>query len=189
MRGIIARSAALGIRSITAEFIEHQDKDPGCLKRPEILLRSQASRFSNALVVFDREGSGGNHVSAEQLERICEERLADAGWRGRSRAIVIEPELETWIWSRSPIVDEVLGWGGRIPNLRTWLQDEGLLLPGEEKPRDPKHALEQALRAVKKKRSSALYLEIARRVSLNRCTDRAFNKLRDTLTEWYPSTS
>jgi hypothetical protein len=39
---------------------------------------------------------------------------------------------------------------------------------------------------VRKPRSSAIYLELARSVSTDRCTDPAFLKLKRCLREWFP---
>ena len=53
----------------------------------------------------------------ENLETEAEQRLSSSGWDDRAVAIVLDPELEIWVWSDSPEVDDVLGWRGRIPRL------------------------------------------------------------------------
>ena len=69
--------------------------------------------------------------------------------------------------------------------LADWLRDEGHLRSGETKPKDPKRAVEEALRIVRKQRSSAIYLQLAQRVSVHRCVDEAFLKFRKLLQQWF----
>jgi len=104
-----------------------------------------------------------------------------------SYAIVLDPELEAWVWSDSPQVDRTLGWAERSPNLRTWLEEQQLWPADIPKPHDPKHAMERALRAVRKRRSPALLRQLAERVSLRRCSDPAFIRLKTTLQRWFPA--
>ncbi len=118
-----------------------------------------------------------------------EGRLAANGWPDRALAIVLDPEVEVWVWADSPVVDDVMGWAGRTPALRDWLIAKGYLQGGESKPRRPKEAFEHALRLVPKARSSALFLSLAEGVSVNRCSDEAFLRLRDTLARWFPIAS
>jgi hypothetical protein len=83
-------------------------------------------------------------------------------------------------------VDAVLGWRSRKPSLRSWLVASGFSSEPLDKPKRPKEAVEQALRFVRKARSSALYRQLAERVSLRRCTDPAFSKLMRVLRNWFP---
>ncbi len=184
VKGLLSRPEALGIRAVTFEVIKHVERDPGCLKGAD-LLRLYRDRYRHALVLFDREGSGREGSSREVLERDLEERLA-SDWGERARVVVLDPELEAWLWSDSPHVDAVLGWGGRAQSLRSWLVDRNLLVAGAVKPQRPKEAAEKALRQVWKPRSSALYGELARKVSFKRCEDPSFRRLLAILRGWFP---
>ena len=94
--------------------------------------------------------------------------------------------MEAWVWSDSPHVAEKLGWSNRLPKLRDWLQKETDFWPaGQVKPARPKEAMEKALREVRKPRSSSIYEELAKSVSLKNCSDPAFAKLTDKLTAWF----
>jgi hypothetical protein len=57
------------------------------------------------------------------------------------------------------------------------------------KPADPKAAVEKALVAARKPRSSALYRELAENVNLDRCQDPSFIKLKSTLRNWFGETT
>jgi hypothetical protein len=139
------------------------------------------------LVVFDREGCGEQNRRADELEQLVEEKLSRSGWSDRAAAIVLDPELEIWVWSESPYVDPILGWQGRTPNLRHWLRQQGLLGERDVKPLRPKEAMEKALKIVRLPRSSSLYLKLAQVVDLEQCIDRAFLKFKGTLRSWFRS--
>jgi len=186
-RGLLVREKSLRIRRINAAVFRHPRKDPGCLSFGYDFLRPYVNKFAHGLIVFDREGCGVETLSREELEDRVERLLVQSGWNDRAKAVVIDPELENWIWSKSPCVDRALGWSGRIPELRTWLVSEGLLAAGEAKPRRPKEALESALRLVREPRSSATYRAIAERATMRGCSDPAFLKLVSVLRGWFHS--
>lgn len=184
------RLPALGIRALTFQILVHHEHDPGCLLRAHEMLRPYASRCRHALVMFDREGSGKEHDKSNkkgktraELEQEVEKRLSQAGWEDRAAAVVIDPELEIWVWSQSQHVEQQLGWhqGG----LRDWLVQQELLGANELKPSDPKRAFLQALQKARKPRSPAIFSKLASAVSFETCTDEAFRKLRQTLIRWF----
>lgn len=183
--GICLRSAALGVRPFTHQVLVHPARDPGCLRNGVDFLRPFQRQFAHALILFDRIGCGREEQSRNALEAGVEQALSVSGWEERGAAIVLDPELEVWVWSDSPHVAEVLGWYGYQPDLRQWLQDQHLLIAGEIKPNQPKKAMEDALRIVRQPRSSALYRRLAQQVSLSRCADDSFLKFKATLQNWF----
>lgn len=185
--GILTRTASLEIRPVNSKVFLHVQRDPGCFGRAHDFLAPHRMQFRHALVVFDRIGSGCESQSREEIEQAVEYRLARSGWGSEARCIVIDPEVETWVWSDSPHVADVLGWQGPTTSLRDWLVADGLWQREQLKPQDPKRAMEAVLRRVGQPRSSALYLRLARSVGLTRCTDPAFTKLRAVLREWFAS--
>ena len=187
LRGLLGRTVSLGIRDIDAEVFVHPERDPGCLLRGHDFLRNFCRQFEHALLVLDREGCGQDGYTREELETNLEERLSSSGWGDRARALVIDPELEIWIWSPSPNVDRVLGWESSSQPLREWLRAQGILAPGSIKPSRPKDALTLALRESRTPRSSALYRAVTASVGLTHCTDPAFVKVKGVLKSWFPS--
>lgn len=185
VKGLLPRHQAFGIRPISKDVYSHPEHDPGCLLRGHEFLRSFIHRYAYAIVMLDREGCGKDAVPGEDLEKEIEERLADAGWKDRSTAIVLDPELEIWVWAESPQVDAILGWEGRQPDLRTWLVTRQFIQEKHTKPQQPKSALEKALREVRQPRSSAIYGQLAKQVSFRHCIDRAFVKFWTTLQHWF----
>lgn len=182
---LLARGRSLRCRQISFDVAVHPQRDPGCLRGAHSILQAFSRQYSYALVMLDREGCGRQQQPREQLEAEIEERLAAYGWKDRSAAIVLDPELEIWVWSNSPEVDRLLGWSGRRPSLAEWLKAEGYLTPGMIKPRDPKRAMEEALYLARKSRSASIYRQLAERVSVERCIDPAFLKFKERLRAWF----
>ena len=184
VRGLLSRSPALRIRQVQFDLYRHPEKDPGCRARGVDFLAPLSTEYEHALLMFDHEGCGDSRTSAIQQEAVLGAALARS-WGDRAAALVIEPELDIWVWSRSPHVESVLGWSGRNPALRDWLVESGFLVDRMAKPSRPKEALEAALRCVKKPRSSSLYQALAERVSLQECVDPSFVRFRSILTKWF----
>ena len=172
-------------RPVTPDIRRHPEKDCGCRTGGIEFLSPFVNQYNHALLMFDFEGCGVETSNVQELENELEDALGQL-WGERGSVIIIAPELDIWVWSDSPHVDQVLGWAERTPNLRSWLTAQGYRLPEQEKPIHPKEALEGALRVVRKPRSSAIYQLLAERVSLTRCSDRAFIKLKETLKRWFP---
>lgn len=186
IRGLLSRPRSLGLRDISCDLFVHPDRDPGCLRRGHDFLRPFCHRYAHALIVFDREGSGQEAVERTALEQDVENRLSSSGWEDRAAAVVIDPELEIWVWTDSPHVEAALGWETRGPSsLREWLKQKGWLPEGTSKPTQPKRAVEEALRISRRPRSSAVYQQLAQRVSFDRCVDPSFLRLRQILTRWF----
>lgn len=188
VRGVLARRKSLGIRQVTADVRRHPEHDCGCRQGGVEFLSVFVGQYQHALLVFDREGCG-QEDPAERIESELEGALATTGWGDHAAVVVPDPELEIWVWSDSPHVERELGWSGRQPTLREWLCEKGFLGAGQIKPARPKEAMQAALREVGKSRSSALFAALAERVSLKKCEDRAFLKLRATLACWFSAES
>jgi hypothetical protein len=182
-----ARCSSLGIRPVRHEILVHPRRDPGCFHEAPAVLQTYQRRAHHALVVLDHEGSGQEDRSPAQVAADLLRRMNESGWGNRAAAIVIEPELEIWVWSDSPHVDRVFGWQGRPPGLRQWLAIHGFWPEGQPKPARPKEGLLKALRQASVQRSSALYRQLAEKVSLERCHDASFQQLKEVLVGWFPA--
>jgi hypothetical protein len=179
------RAPSLGIQPPVFEMAKHPHHDGGCFRSSPALLQTLQTQAAHAIVVLDREGSGADDKQAAAIEADLEGRLAASGWGDRARVVVLDPEVEIWVWSSSIHVDEVLGWKGRTPSLREWLTEQGFLQAGQMKPERPKEALRAALRQSRIKPSAALFAQLASKVGLEGCQDRGFLRLRDTLRGWF----
>jgi hypothetical protein len=183
---VLKRHLSLGIRKISYRVILQPDHDPGVLQSGHRLLQAQSNNYRHGLTVCDLHGCGKEFRPREELEDSIEKHLSHH-WNDRAAAIVIDPELEVWVWTDSPHVAEVIGWPGGMPALQDWLRNEGFLLVGQAKPSDPKAALQKAQRLRRKRQSSSLFRTLASKVSLQNCIDPAFLKLKATLQRWFPA--
>lgn len=170
---------------IKADSQVMQNYDASVVRDSPAYLRSFIKSYKYALVMCDRVGCGRNETR-EVIEHDIEARLAANGWAGRSAAIVIDPELDVWIWQRSQHVAKALGWLDGPTALYKWLEHEKYICTGDIKPQNPKVALDKALWKSGVPKSSSVFKEVAGAVSLNRCADPAFGKLRAVLQKWFP---
>ena len=179
------RRAALTIRDLTFDVYRHPESDAGCRGKAVEFLRPFIKHYEYALVVFDWHGCGSTSSPA-RIQAAVENDLARNGWDERSKAIVICPEVEAWVWASSDTVARTLGWPGGLRRLRRWLESQGLWAAQKDKPDDPKAAMDRALRQRRKVPSSALFRELAGSVAFEGCQDSAFNELVLTLRNWFP---
>lgn len=182
IRGLLQRPEALGTRPLLADVFVHPYRDPGVLHGAQEFLAPLTARYAHALVIFDLQGCG-REESAEDLSQEAQSRLDGVGWSQRSAVIVLDPELEIWVWSDSPHVPEALGVSSNDLEslLRAKYRSEG-----QVKPNHPKKAMEEALLRSRTPRSSSIYFWLAQRVGVRRCSDPAFLRLKACLQQWFP---
>ena len=187
--GLLDRPSALGIRRIDKEILRHPNHDPGCFTNPTDILRGYRESAEHALIILDHKWEGVPTQSGVELEDLIAEKFRIEGMADWAAPIVIDPELEAWVFSGSPHVNQILGWQNRNPGLREALERRGFQNHVNPKPDDPKAALEWALREARKPRNSSIFRELARKVSTRRCRDRAFQRLKNLLQDWFPPNS
>ncbi len=160
--------------------------DPGVFLQAHEYLRSYGNSHRHALVILDAEWGGA--PSPARIKARIEKNLTLAGWpSGTTKAIVIDPELENWIWMDSPHVVKALHWPGP-GELRSWLVQEGFGFVQSGKPERPKEAVEAVLHETRQPRSSSIYGRIVKNASVKRCKDPAFKEMVETLRNWFPAT-
>jgi hypothetical protein len=136
--------------------------------------------------VFDLEGSGATDAqSAADLERELDARL-QLQWGPHAKAVVIAPEVDAWVWGADNTLRECLHWPLQ-GSIRDWLRGRGFAFDAHGKPTRPKEAMEALVPVHRLPRSSALYEKITGKISLHRCVDPAFLRLRATLAGWFPA--
>ena len=186
--GLLQRTEAFGMRGIDYEVRVHQQRDPGCRVDAAAFLRPLASQFEHALVVFDREGCGAD-APRQEIEEGVESELRRNGWGCRARVVVIDPELEVWVWTSSRGLANELGWGSRYAALREWLNENGYWPTEAVKPPDPKRAMEAAMQARRRPKSASTFRRLAEVLRFRDCSDGAFQKFHMVLVEWFGDSS
>lgn len=186
LKALLSRHQSLRIRPITHQVERHLKRDPGCRMDAVRSLRPRLHHYHRAIVVLDRHGCGDSS-SRETIQGKIEGPLASNGWDDRAKAIVIDPELEAWVWAGSTHVADVLGWKGHYEDLKTWLVDRGLWRAGAAKPSDPKAAMKAALQERNITNSATLFRDLAKRTTWQQCQCPAFAELTQTLSRWFPA--
>ncbi len=180
----LQRSEALGIRPISFLVRKHPNRDGGVRSTGVDLLASERSQFAHALLVFDHEGSGAEQTPAAEIEQDLNGRLG-ALWGPLGKCLVIEPEVDIWMWGSDNMLAQTLRWTNAL-SIRAWLAQHGFAFEQSSKPARPKEALQRVCRELRLPRSSSVYGDIASAISLRRCTDPAFLRLRTQLCRWFP---
>ena len=158
--------------------------DPGLYNRGHELLRPYTQTHTHAILVLDSEWDGS--PGADAIDTYISANLYQSGWTDANcKVIVIDPELENWIWQRNDHVACALGldsassFPSAIP-ADVWPE-------GQTKPNNPKETLEAVLRANRIPRSSSIYKNITSRVSVSNCEEQSFQLFRTTLQTWFPA--
>ncbi len=184
---LLSRSMAIGIRDIKYDIFVHVTQhDPGCCQNADTFLRRYIRTHKHALVIFDYRGCGREEVSTTDLYQQVEQSLRRSGWDDRARVVIIDPELEIWVWAHSPHVPTCLGWNGDLNDLRSWMSQNGLWETNQPKPDEPKKAFRTVLREAQTPKSSRIFADLATSVSVKNCQDSAFNLLCSILRQWFP---
>jgi hypothetical protein len=158
--------------------------DPGLYSRGRDLLRPHAGSYEHMVVMVDAEWAGSPDPRSVQMR--MREHLNGAGWSDdRSLALVFEPEVDLWLWTKTDHTARALGWPA-WSQLDAALAAAGHWPPDAPKPPRPKEAAEWALRRQRKPRSSSVYRDVTANVGLGRCTDASYVALRNALQTWFP---
>jgi hypothetical protein len=144
-------------------------------------------KHRHAVIVLDREF--GTAYDAVFLHDDLVKRIAQTGWPlDRFEVVVIDPEIEAWIWQQNKRVADALhaksmaevtailaaagyAWTSTVPKLA---------------PNRPKEALEAVLRHKQLRWSSAYHKKITESIPVAKCSEPTFVELRNTLQRWFP---
>ncbi|MBE0624558.1 MAG: hypothetical protein IH606_07100 [Burkholderiales bacterium] len=179
----------LNIRPIafksSEDLIRVPGNDPGVYGKGHEWVRERLGKHRHAVVVFDREF--GTNLDADTLRDDLTNRILQTGWEAeRFRVIVIDPELEAWMWQRNQKVATPLGFAS-VEEMVNSVIGAGLPWPnGHAKPARPKEALEAIARKRRIGWSAAIHRSITTNVSLVGCQDPTFLELRQALQLWFP---
>jgi len=185
MNGLLPRFPdSLETIEFTFDVFKHPEHDAGCVRTCSDFLRPFINQYRFAIVILDFEGCGKEDKSRIEIETKIETNLNKNGWDGKSCSIVIQPELENWIWINSPHVSDALNWDADI-GLFDWLEQNNYKDPLLPKPTRPKETLELVLKKTQKGRSSSIYKKIASNASFRNCSDVSFIKLKEQLISWF----
>jgi len=162
------------------DLVIDPNRDPGVYTRGFEVLAPYAATHRRAVVILDAawDGSPGAELIRSKISKDLH-----AHW-GEHLVVVLDPEVEAWIWQDNLHVSAALGVAD-FAALRSELERESFWRAGEAKPFKPKEAVEYTMRQTRTPRSAAVYHRIASRVSTKACIDPAFRSLSDGLAVWF----
>jgi len=160
--------------------------DGGIYKHCHRMLQENGYMESHRRLVVLCDQQFGSEVPAAEVRTEILDRIQKNGWGDdKADVVVIDPELEIWIWQDSPHVQKAIGFNGP-GSLRELLREDGSWPDGRIKPSEPKELFRQLCHRYKTPFSSALYRDVAENVSALGCSDPAFKQLLHTLCRWFP---
>jgi hypothetical protein len=151
-------------------------------------LRLFHDKYRYAVIILDADFEP--RPGADILRREISETMIRAGWVAeRFAVIVIEPELEAWLWSPNQNVALAFGHAD-FDLLRGVLEREQLWNPGDAKPNDLKRARDRAARLGGKKTGGPIFKGVFSNISrraCDLCVEPGFMAMRTALQTWFPA--
>jgi hypothetical protein len=186
LRAVLIRPRDLGIRSIT---FHTEQRASGMIARGPELAREQRREFRYVLCLWDHQGSGQEAKPPSRVQGEVQARLNRNTLKGCSKALVIDPELEVWLWQDLAAIAQVLGVEDSALQgwLAEWRDEQFPTLTVEEVLlRQPKEAFEQVIRRAGLKPAAALRERVAAAADLHQwAQESSFRLLRRTLRRWF----
>lgn len=180
------RTESLGIRPISKDIFKDPNRDSGCWLHGAQNLAAARASYRHGLLVLDQSWDGNPACSALDLEDRIRSRFHEHGIKDWADVVVIDPEVEIWVWTRSPHLLKILGWNGDHAAMKAWLEGKGLWPIGIAKPPDPKKAFEALAFRGQVRLSSSLFRQLAEEMSFRHCHDASFLRLQRILRTWFP---
>jgi len=184
--------ARLGCRTFDFDFqqdvvvdVRNGNTDGGIHRRAHQLLRRYLSFYQHAIVLLDKN-FGGRLPAAVVREEILNNLLRN-GWSAECvEVVVIDPELEIWLWQRgNPHVARAFRYN-RPASLEAFLEAAGVWSATALKPARPKEAARLLLQRYRSGTPMVVYARIIENISVSGCQDPAFNLLAAALRRWFP---
>lgn len=187
---LLDRPEALGIRRVTFDIKRHDRRDPGMVTDGPERARLWKGHYEKALLIWDHEGSGRERKQTPaQAAADIAGRMDDVTWANNHTVVVLEPELEIWLWHCESALrahldvsaDELLKWievfAGRARET-----------PEAVKRDSPKDLFEDIVKVRLKRTISPRDFEhIGRRASIRGLMScPSFAAIAGALREWFP---
>jgi len=182
----------LGCRTFDFDFqqdvvvnVRNGNTDGGIHRRAHELLRRYIRSHQNAVVILDQKFGG--RLSAAVVRGEILGNLLRNGWSAECvEVVVIDPELEVWLWQRrNPHIARAFRYNGAV-SLEEFLAAEGFRPSAAVKPAKPKEAASLLLRRYHAGVPMVVYTRVVKNISISGCQDPAFSRLVSALRRWFP---
>jgi hypothetical protein len=183
----------LGCRSFDFDFqqdvvvnVRNGNTDGGIHRRAHELLRRFLHSHQNAVVMLDK--NFGGRLPAAVVRGEILHNLLHNGWSAECvEVVVIDPELEVWLWQRGNLhVTRAFRYNGPV-SLESFLEAAGFWSTTASKPARPKEAARLLIRQYNAGVPMVVYSRIIENISVRGCQDPAFNLLASALRRWFPT--
>lgn len=144
-------------------------------------------RYRHAMIVLDADFDP--HPGAESLVREISANLLAAGWpEDAFRVVVIDPELEAWLWA--PNVNVAMAFGhDDFKEMQRMLAERNLWDEASPKPNDLKEARDVAAKLGGRRTAGPIFRSVFAGISrraCDLCEESGFRSLRAALQTWFP---
>jgi len=164
-------------------------KDGGVWKYAATNLGNHIGRFEHAVVILDEHFDPW--PGAAQIRTDIEQNMLAAGWtRERFEVIVIQPMMESWLWTDDASVGAAFGIANFSALRNQWIE-HGLWTFGEWKPKPERmkevtaRAMDAGWRMMNDSLFTTAFSEIHKE-AVDQCIEPGFTQLRQTLQTWFP---
>jgi len=161
--------------------------DGGLWKHAHTNLVPFKDQYRHAVIVLDADFEP--HPGADILHQEISENMLDAGWAEDSFCVVvIDPELEAWLWAPNVNVARAFGHDD-FGKMKAALSAEHLWDEGAPKPNDLKRARDRAARLGGKKTGGPIFRGVFAGISkraCDLCEETGFKRMRAALNTWFP---
>ena len=182
LQEVFRRSKEIGVDMERPNIHRRGGETDGWVRKYGVgTLRTQRHVYSHGLLIFDHQGCGDRR-SGPEIEAELDDQLA-ANWGDQAKAIVIEPEVEAWLWGMTESLHAIPKLSGA--DLNQWLRSRH---PWPKKPVDPKDHLQALFRDYRAKYCGDNFRLVAQQASLNdqHCLCRSYRRFVSILRTWFP---
>ena len=161
--------------------------DGGIWKHAHANLAPFRKQYKRAVIVLDADFEP--HPGAQTLQKDISDGMIESGWEAdRFCVVVIQPELEAWLWAPNVNVAKAFGHPN-FEDLQAALSGEGLWSAGSTKPHDLKRARDRATKLGGKKTGGPIFKGVFGGISrraCDLCEEPGFIAMRSALKTWFP---
>lgn len=175
------RKKAIGIREIIFEIKRHPQHDSGVFRHGLELISTLKKQYEKFLLIFDYKGCGAQEDPSAIRNRLLENGKRYGFSDNDLEIIIINPELETWIWKSYTKLAGLVGKSKR--DIEQFLRD--VLKNDQGKPAEPQEAFEKLLSKFGKQKSASNFSWLAEKIGLRGCQDQSFQQLLECLRKWF----
>ena len=191
LNAILNKPEALGIRKIRFDIDRNGGRDSGMIKNGAEFVRTERikNNYRKVILMWDHHGSGRERRQKPlQVSQEIQDKLDSFTWEDNSATIVLNPELEQWLWHCEQAVAKHFGMAAE--QLQQWCEKyagEQGVPPADIKKQNPKGVFQYIMdKCLDRSLKPRDFEEIGRLASIKGLQDcESFRKFTKTLQGWF----